>query len=112
MSDIDDFHQPKNEGEPSSAVRARVIVARGLQEDRSGKSNAALEQREVTRHCALAREDARLLEQATDRLGLSARAYHRILKVARTIADLAGSEGIRSPHLTEAIGYRRLDRSG
>jgi magnesium chelatase family protein len=97
-------------GEPSCAVRGRVAAARARQLARSGVPNHRLTQREITRVCAVARPDAQLLEQAMEKLGLSARAYHRILKVARTIADLAGSETILTPHLTEAIGYRRLDR--
>jgi magnesium chelatase family protein len=100
-----------SDGESSATVRGRVATARAQQSARSGVPNSLLSQREIGRVCALAREDALLLEQAMEQLGLSARAYHRILKVARTIADLGGSEAIRTPHLTEAIGYRRLDRS-
>ena len=66
--------------------------------------------RDVENVCKLSKQDADLLEQAIDKLGLSARAYHRILKVARTIADLAGEDQINTAHLSEAIGYRRLDR--
>jgi magnesium chelatase family protein len=66
-----------------------------------------LNNREVQRDCALAPRDRELLERSLDRLGLSARAYHRILRVARTIADLAGAERIGTPQLTEAIQYRR-----
>lgn len=66
--------------------------------------------REIERHCALNDADHKLLEHALERLGLSPRAYHRILKVSRTIADLAGSEGIKTAHLAEAISYRALDR--
>jgi len=96
--------------ENSETVRSRVEAARNRQQARAGKPNAALKNREVERHCRLAEADIRLLEQAIDRLGLSARAYHRILKVARTIADLAGADEIQTAHLAEAIGYRRLDR--
>ncbi len=97
--------------ESSAAVRARVCAARDRQLRRAGKPNSMLGTREIERHCALNDADHRLLEHALERLGLSPRAYHRILKVARTIADLAGSDGIRTPHLTEAISYRALDRA-
>ncbi|KAB2931708.1 MAG: YifB family Mg chelatase-like AAA ATPase [Candidatus Contendobacter sp.] len=97
--------------ESSATVRARVCVARDRQLQRAGKANSALGVREIERYCTLSENDHRLLEQALERLGLSPRAYHRILKVARTIADLAGSDGIKTPHLTEAISYRALDRS-
>ena len=97
--------------EHSAAVRERVEQCRQLQLRRSGKRNALLVNREVEQLCCLSKEDAALLERAIDQLGLSARAYHRILKVARTIADLAGEEQISTAHLSEAIGYRRLDRA-
>ena len=97
--------------ESSATVRARVCAARDRQLQRAGKANSALGTREIERYCTLSENDHRLLEQALERLGLSPRAYHRILKVARTIADLAGSENIKTPHLTEAISYRALDRS-
>ena len=100
------------DGEDSPMVRARVSGARRIQIERSGKPNHALTPREVDRVCALDTPGRQLMEQALHRLGLSARAYHRILKVARTIADLAGTERIDLSHLGEAIGYRRLDRQG
>ena len=68
------------------------------------------DQGQTQAHCRLAPRDTALLERAVDSLQLSARSLHRILRVARTIADLAGSEAIDTPHLTEAIGYRRLER--
>jgi magnesium chelatase family protein len=95
------------EGEPSSVVRARTIAARQRQIDRQGKPNAALGPDEVERHCLPDCGGAALLKQALTRLDLSARAYHRILKVARTIADLSGEYIIRAPHVAEAIQYRR-----
>ena len=97
--------------ENSATVRTRVHVAHDRQLQRAGKPNSALNTREIERYCVLGETDHRLLEQALERLGLSPRAYHRILKVARTIADLAGSDGIKTPHLTEAISYRALDRT-
>jgi magnesium chelatase family protein len=78
---------------------------------RTGKPNGALTTAEVNRHCPLDAVGRSLMEQAMQRLGLSARAYHRVLKVARTIADLAGAEAITAAHLGEAVGYRRLDRT-
>jgi len=102
---------PEEAGENSAAVRQRVEVARGRQIARSGKANAMLKNRDVQQHCRISDADSRLLELAIDRLGLSARAYHRILKVARTVADLAREKDIATPHLTEAIAYRRLDRT-
>jgi magnesium chelatase family protein len=85
-----------------------VIAARERQQQRAAKPNAALNNREVLRDCALGAADRTLLERSLDRLGLSARAYHRILRVARTIADLAAAERIATPHLSEAIQYRRM----
>lgn len=96
--------------ETSSAIRARVVAARRKALKRSGKANAALTAKEVKQICSLSEQGHQLLEQAMEKFGLSHRAYHRILKVARTIADLAGSEEIAVAHLSEAIGYRKLDR--
>ncbi|MDX1656072.1 MAG: YifB family Mg chelatase-like AAA ATPase, partial [Candidatus Competibacteraceae bacterium] len=97
--------------ESSATVAQRVARARQVQMDRAGRPNALLGPKAIERDCPLSEADHRLLEQALERLGLSTRAYHRILKVARTIADLAGSGPIETTHLSEAIGYRRLDRS-
>ena len=96
--------------ETSATVRARVVAAHQRQLERAGKVNAALTPPEIERDCVLDDAGRRLMEQALVRLGLSARAYHRILKVARTIADLQGEPAITTMHLGEAIGYRRLDR--
>jgi len=98
-------------GEATAPIRARVERARALQSARSGKANAQLTQSETTAHCRLGERDQALLERAIDRLQLSARSMHRILRVARTVADLAGAAAIETPHLTEALGYRRADRA-
>ena len=97
-------------GESSSVVRERVIRAHEMQLRRSGKSNARLGQRETERICRLTASDQTLLERAIDALQLSARGTHRILRMARTIADLAQCDAITTAHLTEAIGYRQMDR--
>jgi magnesium chelatase family protein len=94
-------------GEPSAAVRSRVSAARERQLARQGKANAELGTKEVERHCRTDRAGETLLKQAISRLGLSARAYHRVLKLARTIADLAGAETVAATHVAEAIGFRR-----
>ena len=94
------------EGESSGHIRQRVIDARQRQFRRAGVTNAVLDQAATARDCRLAPGDQALLERAIDALHLSARAMHRILRVARTIADLDGHEGIASTHLTEALGYR------
>ena len=94
-------------GEPSAAIRERVQAARERQMARQGKPNAALGTQEIDRHCALDAASEALLKQAIVRLNLSARAYHRVLKLARSVADLAGSDAITSAHLAEAIQYRR-----
>ncbi|EXJ17222.1 YifB family Mg chelatase-like AAA ATPase [Imhoffiella purpurea] len=98
------------ETESTAVVRHRVVVARERQIARTGKPNALMTPPEIERHCALDAAGQRLMEQALTRLALSARAYHRILKVARTIADLQDAPAISPTHLGEAIGYRRLDR--
>lgn len=97
-------------GESSAAIRERVEDAYARQFSRQGKANAALESGETERHCQAGEAAMALLRQAVSRLELSARAYHRILKVARTIADLADSAEIAPPHVAEAIQYRRFDR--
>ncbi len=96
-------------GESSAHVRQRVVAARERQLVRAGNPNALLGQSELTRDCRLATSDQHLLEQAITRLQLSARGVHRILRVARSIADLADSRDIDTPHLAEAIGYRTLE---
>ncbi|HHJ16324.1 MAG TPA: ATP-dependent protease [Gammaproteobacteria bacterium] len=97
-------------GESSAVVRRRVIAARDRQLQRCGTLNSRLDPQQRDAACALAPGDRDLLLQAMEKLNLSARAYHRILKVARTIADLAGCTGIETAHLGEAINYRQLDR--
>ena len=96
--------------ETSATIRTRVIAARNIALARSGKANSALTAKEVKLLCILSEQGHLLLERAMDKFGLSHRAYHRILKVALTIADLAGSEHIDIKHLSEAISYRKLDR--
>ncbi|CAN5186346.1 YifB family Mg chelatase-like AAA ATPase [soil metagenome] len=98
--------------ESSGEVAQRVAAARRLQLRRSGVINADLEAGDVSKICPLDASSTRLLDEAIDKLALSARAYHRILKVARTIADLAASEAIALPHVAEAISLRRFDRRG
>jgi magnesium chelatase family protein len=101
-------------GEPSATVRDRVLTARARQAARFAGSathvNARMTGRQTRRHCALPADGARLLGLALTRLGLSVRAHDRLLRVARTIADLAGSDAITAEHVSEAIQYRGLDR--
>lgn len=105
------------EAERSSAIRERVVRARQIQAERFKDvpgihCNAQMTSKMMRRYCAVDEAGNRLLSYAIDKLGLSARAYDRILKVARTIADLEGAPDITVKHLSEAIGYRNLDRSG
>ncbi len=97
-------------GESTEVVKARVVKARKLMLTRAGKVNSQLSTREIEQFCPLAKQDADFLETALHQLGLSIRAYHRIIKVARTIADLADSPDIKRAHLAEALGYRAMDR--
>jgi magnesium chelatase family protein len=106
----------KRSGDNSAVIRAQVINARAIQSQRFSRqqglfSNADMESKEIKEYCQINQDGADLLKMAMSRLGLSARAYDRILKVARTIADLAGSEDFHTEHLSEAIQYRSLDRS-
>jgi magnesium chelatase family protein len=105
----------KRTGEPSNAVRERVVAARDIQTRRYHKQgdvfkNADMGSRDLREHCTLDSTCQDLLKMAMAKLGLSARAYDKILKVSRTIADLAGCDDIRPEHLSEAIQYRSLDR--
>jgi magnesium chelatase family protein len=104
------LHDDTARGECTDVVRRRVVAARERQVARAGRSNGHLDAALTSATCRLERDDQRLLEHAIDTLHLSARSMHRILRVARTIADLAGSDRIETLHLTEAIGFRRLDR--
>ena len=103
--------------EPSHVIRERVIAARKIQEERFKEEkgiycNAQMTSKLLRKHATLDAECNNLLKEAMNRLNLSARAYDRILKVARTIADLEGSPNIATTHLAEAINYRNLDRAG
>ena len=106
----------RKKGESSGAVAERVLKARMLQKLRFGDegifTNAEMSNRQLERFCALDAGCSEVLERLIEKLGLSARAYSRILKVARTIADLADSKDIRPEYLMEAAGYRFLDRMG
>jgi magnesium chelatase family protein len=101
--------------EGSAEIRGRVISARGRQRERfrEGRvfSNAQMTPRLIREHCRVDAESERMIEGAMRRLGLSARAYDRILKVSRTIADLEGADRILPKHVGEAVGYRSLDRT-
>jgi len=102
-------------GETSAAIRDRVEHVRAVQRDRfrdqpGVHANAHMSTRDLRRHCRLSQPVEAMLRQAVGRLGLSARAYHRVLKIARTIADLAGATELSTAHVSEAIQYRSLDR--
>lgn len=100
--------QRASDGEPSAAVRERVTAAWERQMARQGKPNSQLEAGDVEAHCLPDPAAHKMLREAIARLSLSARAYHRILRVARTVADLAGVETPTTVHVAEAIQYRRL----
>jgi magnesium chelatase family protein len=104
----------KTEGESSYTIRERIAKAKAVQLERFAEkkiySNAEMETRDVKKFCPIDDEGQRLLEMAVNRLGFSARAYTRVLKVARTIADLSGEARIRPLHISEAIQYRQMDK--
>jgi magnesium chelatase family protein len=101
--------------EPSAAIQYRVATARAIQSERFSTltiyCNAQMSSRHIRKYCQTDASSGALLESAIDRLGLSARAYNRILKISRTIADLDASTDIQMEHVAEAIQYRSLDRS-
>ncbi len=97
------------EGEASARIRERGVAARALQQARQGCANARLAANAIDRFCMPDAQGSALLSQALSRMALSARSYHRVLKVARTIADLAGDASITSTHIAEALAYRRFD---
>ena len=102
-------------GDPSSEIKKRVKKARTIQQERfKGKKiycNAQMASRHIKKFCQIDESSQMLLKRAMEKLGLSARAYTRIIKVSRTIADLEGEENIQSHHISEAIQYRSLDRA-
>ncbi|NNJ91682.1 MAG: ATP-binding protein, partial [Gammaproteobacteria bacterium] len=100
----------KETGTRSETIRERVIKTREIQLQRSGKLNQGLNNKDLETWCMPEPKGMQLLHRAIDQLGLSARAYHRILKVSRTIADLDNSEPVTLTHVAEAISYRKLDR--
>ena len=104
----------KADGTSSATMREHVNKARDIQEQRFAgaptKTNARMSGKLLRKYCPLSDECKRLLQTAMDTMGLSARAHDRILRMARTIADLDASNDVQPPHLSEAIGYRSLDR--
>ena len=102
------------DAEPSEQIRQRVTQARVIQLKRFSRAkiynNAQMSSRHIKTHCKIDDASRNLLESAIDKLGLSARAFNRVLKIARTIADLEGEPNILLDHISEAIQYRNLDR--
>ena len=96
--------------ETSKQVRQRVVECRSRQLQRQGKANAHLTSAELRSYCGLATDDADFLELAVEKLGLSTRAHHKILKISRTIADMEAKQHIEKSHLIEALSYRAMDR--
>jgi len=107
---LKEIQSTKYKEESSEIVRTRVVNAHQRQLQRCNRANSLMRTQEIKQFCQLNKAAADLLEQAAERLGLSARSHNRILKVARTIADLNNEEDISMLHISEAIGYRRLDR--
>ena len=114
LVDFRELSQTSATGEKSETIRARVIEARRIQNERFRKSanatNASMNPRQMKLHCQINSEASGYLEHAMEEMNFSARAHDRILKVARTLADLAGSADIRPSDILEAIQYRSLDR--
>ena len=112
--DFRELSSTTNTGESSATIRQRVVAARGIQLERfrktSNSTNSAMGSRQVRQHCQLNVEASGYLEHAMEEMNFSARAHDRILKVARTLADLGGSPDIRPNDILEAIQYRSLDR--
>lgn len=98
-------------GPKNCELKATIANTRTLMLERQGMLNSNLNNQQIARHCKLSKGDVRILDDAVNQLGISARGYFKILKVARTIADLSGINRIETSHLVEAIGYRKLDRS-
>jgi len=98
------------QADTSEIIQQRVCRCRNIQLKRQGKANAHLSSAEIREFCALSAENNTFLELAVEKLGLSTRAHHKILKIARTIADMSGSKDIGHEHLTEALSYRAMDR--
>lgn len=96
-------------GESSTSMREQVVAARNIQNQRRGKQNALLTVREIDEDCQLGSRELELMDKAQKRLNLSPRSFHRILRVARTIADLEASENIKATHLTEALAFRAMN---
>ena len=105
----------KHNGEASADIRRRIVAARNIQRERfkgsSARTNAGMGPRQVRTFCELDKESSTYLEHAMEQLNFSARAHDRILKVARTLADLEGVDRITANHILEAIQYRSLDRN-
>lgn len=101
---------PSDRGESSAIIRQRVIHTRDIQLQRCGTLNGLLDSRQIEQFCHLNTQDAQFLEDVIHRLGLSLRAWHKILRVARTLADMAQETDIQRRHLAEALGYRAMDR--
>jgi magnesium chelatase family protein len=102
--------KPERNGESSEQVKQRVVAARQRQLQRQGCSNSELDNRALLQHGALDVANQAFMQQAMERLGFSARAYYRVIKLARTLADLEAETTIKQQHLSEALGYRSLDR--
>jgi magnesium chelatase family protein len=111
---FDELTDRRSQEETSAVIKARVNAARAIQQRRFAGTgvtcNAKMTERQIEQYCALSEQSKKLLRGVFDKLGLSARAYNKILKLSPTVADLAGAENIEDSHILEAIRYRNLDR--
>jgi len=108
--DIKTLQSKDVSNETSATIKQRVVKARQFQIQRQNKLSSQLSTSELEHYCKLSDEQLNFLASVCEKLNMSARAYHRILKLARTIADMSGENTIRKNHLLEAIGFRSLDR--